>query len=191
MSSVPTENAEMQQKLTEAKHNLAPCNTMKYHEACGKTYKCGKNKHKWHYRKHKLDRELFHQCYIQPIEKENPHSNYILYDFKTWYHSGKHEACFVCAMDMGGNRFCFNTLKCLGAFVKHYRHPKSGIHIFCTQYIRLWWLHTARVLCQTWGAPAVTMRGSRVILMYDNAYQQRWIDSFSFLSMCLAKHKQP
>ena len=31
------------------------------------------------------------------------------------------------------------------------------------------------------------MRGHRVILMYDRAYKQRWIDSFSFLPMRLSK----
>lgn len=35
--------------------------------------------------------------------------------------------------------------------------------------------------------PTVTMRGSRVILMYDKFYQHSWIDSFSFLPMRLAK----
>lgn len=30
------------------------------------------------------------------------------------------------------------------------------------------------------------MRGSRVILMYDRAYKQRWIDFFSFLPMGLS-----
>lgn len=31
------------------------------------------------------------------------------------------------------------------------------------------------------------MRGSRVILMYDRSYKQRWIDSFSLLPMHLSK----
>lgn len=35
--------------------------------------------------------------------------------------------------------------------------------------------------------PHVTMSGSRVMLMYDKAYQQRWVDSFSFLPMRLSK----
>ncbi|XP_056266970.1 uncharacterized protein LOC130191299 [Pseudoliparis swirei] len=39
--------------------------------------------------------------------------------------------------------------------------------------------------------PGVTMRGSRVVLMYDQTYQQRWIDSFSFLPMRLSKHPRP
>lgn len=31
------------------------------------------------------------------------------------------------------------------------------------------------------------MRGSRVFLMYDKAYKQRWIDYFSFLPNALTK----
>lgn len=35
--------------------------------------------------------------------------------------------------------------------------------------------------------PELSMRGSRVFLMYDKAYKQRWIDYFSFLPMHLPK----
>lgn len=111
-----------QYKLIETKHNLIPRDTMKYCDACDKTYKCGKNR-----REHKLDEDLPHQCFIQPVEKQEHNENYILCDFETRYHNDKHEAYFVCAMDMDGNKFCYNTVS---AFVKHYRQPKFRGYTF-------------------------------------------------------------
>ncbi len=37
---------------------------------------------------------------------------------------------FVCAMDIDGNKFCFNTSKCVSTFVQHYRCPKFRGYTF-------------------------------------------------------------
>ncbi len=111
-----------------------------------------------------------------------------MYDFETPYHNGKHEANFACAKDTNGNKFCFNTSKCVSTFVQHYRHPKFRGYAFIAHnvsgfdnYILLEYFVKQGITL------TLTMRGSRVILMYDKAFQQRWIDSFSFLPMRLSK----
>ena len=94
----------------------------------------------------------------------------------------------MCAMDIHGNKFCFNTSKCVDTFVKRYRQPKYRGYTFIAHnasgfdnYILLEYFVEQGI------TPMVTMRGSRVVLMYYNTYRQRWIDSFSFLPMRLAK----
>lgn len=180
--------------LPEAVQGLIPCDAMKYCEACGRTYKAGKKDHKCalpacsHCGEPVLESDEVHQCFIQPLEKKDAHTKYILFDFETRYHNGKHEAHFVCAMDMEGNKFCFNTLSCVDAFVKRYRKPKYRDYTFIAHnasgfdnYILLEYFVKQRI------TPSVTMRGSCVILMYDRVLRQRWIDSFSFLPMRLSK----
>lgn len=85
-------------------------------------------------------------------------------------------------------KFCFNTLNCVSAFVGHYRRPKYRGYTFIAHnssgfdsYILLEYFVKQGI------APGVTMRGSRVVLMYDKSYDQRWMDSFSSLPMRLAK----
>ncbi|KAK9535956.1 hypothetical protein VZT92_005785 [Zoarces viviparus] len=72
--------------------------------------------------------------------------------------------------------------------VTRYRKPKYADYTFIAHnaagfdnYILL------EYFVKQWITPMVTMRGSRVILMYDRVLRQRWIDSFSFLPMRLSK----
>ena len=84
--------------------------------------------------------------------------------------------------------YCFPGLNCLKSFVDRYRKPKYSEYTFIVHdasgfdnYILLEYMVKQGI------TPELTMRGSRVILMYDRAYKQRWIDSFSFLPMRLSK----
>ncbi len=136
----------------------------------------------------KLDTDVSHECFIQPLEKQKPQQKYIMYDFETLYHNGKHEANFVCAKDIDGNKFCFNTSKCVSAFVQHYRRPKFRGYTFIAHnasgfdnYVLLEYFVKQGI------TPTLTMRGSRVILMSDKAFQLCCIDSFSFLPTRLSK----
>ncbi|KAL3983293.1 interferon-induced GTP-binding protein Mx [Sarotherodon galilaeus] len=190
-----SQHCYQQHKLPEIKHNMVPCDNMKHCMSCGVTYKKSKKSpHRCvqpkceHCREPKLAGDSEHQCFIQPVEQQKPCDKYILYDFETRYHNGKHEANFVCASDLKGNKFTYNTLKCVAAFVQHYRRPRFRGYTFIAHnasgfdnYILLEYMVKQ---CIT---PTVTMRGSRVILMHDKEYDQRWIDSFSFLPMGLAK----
>ncbi len=76
----------------------------------------------------------------------------------------------------------------MSAFVQHYRCPKFKDYTFIAHnasgldnYILLEYFVKQGI------TPTLTMRGSRVIVMYDKAFQQCWIDSFSFLPMRLSK----
>ncbi|XP_051811557.1 uncharacterized protein LOC127536113 isoform X1 [Acanthochromis polyacanthus] len=183
-----------QHKHAHSKHGAPPCDKVKYCEECGKTYNVRRNQHKCtlpkctHCGETLNDSDVAHDCFIQPLKKPTLHTKYIFFDFETRYHEGKHEANYVCAMDTEGNKFCFNTVKCVDAFVKQYRQPKYKGYTFIAHnasgfdnYILL------EYFVQQGIPPTVTMRGSRVILMYDKAFQQRWIDSFSFLPMRLSR----
>lgn len=94
----------------------------------------------------------------------------------------------MCAMDMDGSKFCFKTLNCVRAFVNHYRRPKFRNYTFIAHnadgfdyYILLEYFVKQGI------TPMLTMRGSRVIPMYDKVFQQHRTDSFSFLPMRLSK----
>ena len=145
-----------------------------------------------------------HECYIQPpwaelsptdpvpLATAGPEDKkkvkYVFYDFETRYHNGRHEPNFVAAMTYGGKEWHASGVDCVGKFVRRYRsrrftgftfiaHNASGFD----SYIILDYLTQQGI------TPFLTMRGSRVILMCDKTYRQRWIDSFSFLPMRLAK----
>lgn len=129
-----------------------------------------------------------HKCFIQPVKKKKPNDKYMFYDFETRFENGKHEANFICAMDFQGEKFCYNTSKCVSAFIKHYSRATYRGYTFIAHnasgfdsYLVLEYFVKQRIV------PTVTMRGSRVIIMHDDGYDQRWIDSFSFLPMSLAK----
>ncbi|XP_031153064.1 uncharacterized protein LOC116048233 [Sander lucioperca] len=180
-------------KVPGVKHRLIPCDRLKYCDACHLTYRATKKKPHVcrlpkcpHCGEHVVD--ATHECYIQPVQIAESSDKYIFYDFETRYHEGRHEANFVCAMDMKGEKNCFETTKCVGLFVNYYRKKKYKGYTFIAHnasgfdsYIVLEYLVNQRV------CPTLTMRGSRVLLINDYAFNQRWIDSFSFLPMSLAK----
>ena len=123
-------------KQHDPTHNKVPCLTMKYCDACRQIYKIGRNKHICRHPKCEhcgepvLESKNAHECFIQPLKKPDLTTKYIFYDFETRYHNGKHEANFVCAMDMDGDTFCFTEGKCVEAFVKRYRKPKYKDYVY-------------------------------------------------------------
>ena len=148
-----------------------------------------------------------HECYIQPYVRpkkrkrggggQAPHSdddedyvdcdNYIYYDFETRIHNGRHEANFVAAKTSDGTEWYAGGLECVGKFVKRYRTGAYKSYTFVAHnasgfdnYIVLDYLTKQGI------KPFLVMKGSRVVLMSDDAHKQRWIDSFSFLPMRLA-----
>ena len=136
-----------------------------------------------------MDVKAPHQCYIQPLKKKKPTDKYLVYDFETRYHNGRHKANFCCVKDLDSkNLFCFPGLNYVETFVERYRKPKYIEYTFIVHnasgfddYILLEYMVKNQI------APELTIRGSKVILMYDRVYKQRWIDSFSFLPMRLSK----
>ena len=179
-------------KKPDVKHGLIPCNKIKYCESCHATYRVSKNPHSCKKPKCLHCREPLgattHSCYIQPVERKESSDKYIFYDFETRYQCGRHEANFVCVMDMDGQKNCYETTNCVASFIKNYRQEKYRGYTFIAHnasgfdsYIVLEYL-VSQKLC-----PTITMRGSRVLLMIDSTFNQRWIDSFSFIPMALSK----
>ncbi|XP_030269448.1 uncharacterized protein LOC115579887 [Sparus aurata] len=186
-----------QHKMVELTHKTIPCDRLRYCETCGSVYTVGKGgkTHKCrplkcrHCNEEIMDVKAPHQCYIQPLKKKKPTDKYLVYDFESRHHNGRHEANFCCVKDLDGkNMFCFPGLNCVEIIVERYRKPEYDGYTFIAHnasgfdnYILLEYMVKNKI------APELTMRGSRVNLMYDRAYKQRWIDSFSFLPMRLSK----
>lgn len=110
------------------------------------------------------------------------------YDFETKAEDGKHEANFVCAIDYENKKWWASGQSCVDLFVQKCRRPKYRNYTFIAHnasgfdnYIML------EYFTKQGTAPRLIMRGSKVLLMYDDSYKQRWLDSFSFLPMRLSK----
>ena len=105
-------------------HGQTPCDRLKYCESCGSIYLGGGKTHKCrplrcrHCGEEIMDVKAPHQCYIQPLKKKKP--TYLVFDFETRYHNGRHEANFCCVKDLDGkNMYRFPGLNCV-KFVDRY-----------------------------------------------------------------------
>ena len=183
-------------------HHLTPCKSIKFCEECCRLYKTaavrknedsdtpehicqqGRCKDCGSY----LISDEIHQCFIQPTRPNDPTKKYIFYDFETRYHDGRHEANFVCAITYNNKQWYASGPACVTQFIQNYRSKRYRNYTFIAHnasgfdnYLVL------QYFAQQGITPTLTMRGSRVILMYDKTFKQRWIDSFSFMPMRLAK----
>ncbi|XP_048008700.1 uncharacterized protein LOC125243250 [Megalobrama amblycephala] len=129
-----------------------------------------------------------HQCFIQPIKPEKPNDRYIFYDFETRHENNTHIANFVCAVTFNGEEFVAEGPDCVERLIKKFRQP------FYSNFT--WIAHNASgfdnfILLEYFTrmgiTPKIIMQGCRLILMYDNAFKQRFIDSYAFIPMRLAK----
>ncbi|KAK0153088.1 putative DNA polymerase [Merluccius polli] len=180
---------------TQRRKSFRPCDSTKYCEDCGRLYavtgrpnnirKCLKGK--CGHCGEPLTSDTTHKCYIQPQKSSDPQTKYVFYDFETSAESGKHKANFVCAIDFE-NKWCASRSSCVKLFVHTFRQPKYRNYTFIAHnasgfdnYILLDYFTKQGIV------PRLTMRGSKVLLMYDNQLKQRWLDSYSFIPMRLAK----
>ncbi|KAL1280074.1 hypothetical protein QQF64_014674 [Cirrhinus molitorella] len=129
-----------------------------------------------------------HQCFIQPVKLEKPNFNYIFFDFESRYEGGKHVANFACAITYDGKEFVAEGPDCVDRLVKKFRQPRYQNYTWIAHnasgfdnYILLEYFTRMGI------APKITMQGCRLILMYDEVFKQRFIDSYSFIPMRLAK----
>jgi hypothetical protein len=127
-----------------------------------------------------------------PVDDDDDNSrlsnDYIFYDFETRVHEGRHEANFVAAKTSEGEEWYANGTDCVGEFVRRYRTGAYRLFTFIAHnasgfdsYLVLEYMTKQGII------PFIVMKGSRVVMMRDDAYSQRWVDSFSFLPMRLAK----
>ncbi|XP_076873809.1 uncharacterized protein LOC143523314 isoform X1 [Brachyhypopomus gauderio] len=190
------EQHKKQKQLSIADAMASSCNVTKYCKKCGRRYHISLTKPKPHkcvsgrcvHCGEDLISDTIHQCYIQPSKFKEPSDSYIFFDFETRFENGKHEANFVCAITFDGVEFTAEGSDCIDRLVKKFRNPK---------YLGYTWLaHNAAgfdnfLLLEYFSrvgiAVKITMMGCRLISMYDEAYKQRYIDSYSFIPMRLAK----
>ena len=126
-----------------------------------------------------------------PVDDDDDNSrlsnDYIFYDFETRVHEGRHEANFVAAKTSEGEEWYASGTDCVGEFVRRYRTGAYRLFTFIAHnasgfdsYLVLEYMTKQGII------PFIVMKGSRVVMMRDDAYSQRWVDSFSFLPMRLA-----
>ena len=180
---------------TQRRDSFIPCDRTKYCDDCGRLYAVSNNRinrHKCQKGKcghcgEELKSDTTHKCYIQPQKPSEPQTKYVFYDFETTVESGKHKANFVCGIDFEDNKWWYSGPLCVEKFMQRFRCPKYKHYTFIAHnasgfdnYILLDYFTKQ---CIT---PRLTMRGSKVLLMYDDHFKQRWLDSYSFLPMRLA-----
>ncbi|KAL0148364.1 hypothetical protein M9458_056344, partial [Cirrhinus mrigala] len=176
-------------------HQFAQCDVTKYCRKCNRRYHVSGTKPKPHkcpadqcpHCGEGLVADGVHQCFIQPVKMKKPDTKYIYFDFETRYENGKHVANFVCAITYAGEEFVAEGPDCVQRLIKKFRRPR---------YRNFTWIaHNASgfdnfILLEYFTrmgiAPKITMQGCRLIFMYDDAFKQRFIDSYSFIPMRLA-----
>lgn len=122
------------------------------------------------------------------LNRKKIDNKYIFFDFETRFEDGKHRANFVCAITFDGDEFTAEGYDCIDKLLNKFRRPK---------YMGYTWVaHNAAgfdnfLLLEHFSkigvTPKITMMGCRLIFMYDEYFKQRYIDSYSFIPMRLAK----
>ena len=130
-----------------------------------------------------------HECYIQPLPLDEKHTErYLYYDFETRYENGQHVANFVAVKEWGREEIWYNSgPNCVKVFLEKYRKHKYNDCTFVAHnaagfdnYIIL------EELMRQNQHVSLIMQNSRIVLMRDTVYNQRYIDSYSFMPMRLA-----
>ncbi|XP_051743101.1 uncharacterized protein LOC127508773 isoform X1 [Ctenopharyngodon idella] len=175
----------------------APCDAIKYCRLCNKRYnvigqgtraqhKCSPNR--CDHCGEDLHNHGLHRCFIQPIVPKEPNKNYIFYDFETRYQNGKHIANFVCAITFEGEKFVAEGPGCIAQLITHFRQPQYKGYCFIAHCAaRFDSFLILEYFCKAGIALDVIMQGCKLIFMYDEAFAQRYIDSYAFIPMALSK----
>ncbi|KAL2078838.1 hypothetical protein ACEWY4_024582 [Coilia grayii] len=174
---------------------VAPCDVTKYCKKCNRRYYIAADKkpHKCQamqcvHCNAELVPEADHCCFIQPIKAKKLETKYIFFDLETRHENGRHRANFACAMTYSGETFVAEGSDCVVRMLTHFRRAKY------TGYT--WLAHNAagfdniiilEHFCNMGVILRITMMGCRLIFMYDEIFKQRFIDSYSFIPMRLAK----
>ncbi len=188
---------EMHKKNPPPGQESPSCDIIKYCKLCGWRYyvKAGdkKTKHicaqdKCVHCRERLTGQGSHQCFIQPLEPKEPCEKYIFYDFETRYENGRHVANFVCAITFKGKKFTAEGTDCIAKLINRFRHPRYNGYCFIAHYAsRFDAFLILEYFCKAGIAIEVIMQGCKIIFMYDESFGQRYIDSYSFFPMALAK----
>ncbi len=184
----------MHKKTPPGKEN-PPCDVIKYCKLCNRRYdiKGAGDGHKCApYRCCNCGEVLhdhgLHDCYIQPQPPKEPSKNYIFYDFETRYENGRHVANFVCAITFEGERFVAEGTNCVEQLINRFRQPRYKGYCFIAHCAsRFDSFLILEYFCKAGITLDIIMQGCKLIFMYDEAFAQRYIDSYSFIPMALSK----
>ncbi len=133
--------------------------------------------------------EGHHSCYVKPLKRDEHSDKYIYFDFERMHDiNGKMTANYVCAVSQEGEVFTAEGFGCVDQMIKHFRRPKFADFTFIAynassfdSYILLEYFTSQRLTSK------IIFQGCRLVYMYDQAFKQRYIDSYSFLPMKLSK----
>ncbi|XP_029561594.1 uncharacterized protein LOC115157467 [Salmo trutta] len=132
--------------------------------------------------------EVPHECYIQPLAEDEHSEKYVFYDFETNQQSGVHLPIFVSTMTFKGDKWSAEGPNCALPFLKHFRKPQYRNFTFIAHNSRAYDSYLLlNPLIQQGVAPSVIAQGSKILCFVDPAFNQRYIDSLSFLPMRLSQ----
>ncbi|XP_035239706.1 uncharacterized protein LOC118208867 isoform X1 [Anguilla anguilla] len=173
----------------------APCDTHKYCEQCGRMYIISSKKpvpHRCSVRRcvncnDELVADSRHACYIQQVKPEQPSERYVFYDFECRQDDGVHVANFICCIDFNGVRWTAAGDGCVEAFTRRFRTPKYKGYTFIAHNSKGYdgYLIMQHLIKQG-VTPSIIAQGSKLLCITDDAFEQRYIDSLSFLTMKLS-----
>lgn len=172
------------------------CDTIKYCSKCSRRYYIASSNPQ----PHKCPAELClycgdnvshggtHECFIQPTQPKELDTRYIYYDFESRSDNGKHVANYASAMTFDGKKYEFRGEDCVKQLINKFRQPKFKNYTLVA--------HNAsgfdnflilEYFCKVGLKLKILMLGCRLLFMFDEMTKQRYIDSYSFLPMALAK----
>ncbi|XP_067306560.1 uncharacterized protein [Pseudorasbora parva] len=172
---------------------FVPCNVIKYCKLCNRRYTIARRQHTCEPSRCVHCHEILpsgasHQCFIQPVERKTLTEKYIFYDFETRYENGKHVANFVCAITFKGKAFVAEGPDCIARLITRFRQPRYNGYCFIAHYAsRFDSFLILEYFCKAGLTLDVIMQGCKLIFMYDDEYEQRYIDSYAFIPMALSK----
>ncbi|KAK2834690.1 hypothetical protein Q7C36_015391 [Tachysurus vachellii] len=135
----------------------------------------------------KLDTDYGHNCFIQPLKRERSNKRYIFYDFETRQETGTHTANFLCCINYRGQTWIFSGDTCVAAFFRHFRRAKFRGYTFIAHNARGFDSYLLlNHLVKEGINPKIIAQGGKILCFTDTDFNQKYIDSLSFLPMKLS-----
>ncbi|XP_048850894.1 uncharacterized protein LOC125719998 isoform X1 [Brienomyrus brachyistius] len=183
-----------QQPGSTGVHSL--CDTVKYCDKCNNRYTVTKNNQKGHkckpntrcaFCKEDLTPDCTHQCFIEPVKREDLTDRYVFYDFECRQDEGTHIANYICCIDFEGNCWTAKGDGCVAEFFKKYRNRKYKGYTFIAHNSKGYDSYLLmKYLVENGITPHIITQGSKLLCVTDEDFSQRYIDSLCFLPMKLS-----
>ncbi|XP_049332872.1 uncharacterized protein LOC125801098 isoform X1 [Astyanax mexicanus] len=135
----------------------------------------------------KIESNFDHQCFMEPLKREQSDEKYIFYDFESNQETGYHVANYICCIDFKGNVWSAEGTDCVSAFFKKFRRNKYKGYTFIAHNARGYdsYILLNRLVVEG-VTPCLIAQGGKILCFEDKKFDQRYIDSLSFLPMKLS-----